>query len=86
MLNADMFCFSIIRHCQRERVAALGCLCQPGLVLSRWYSDGALARFCSEDGRQRTLDGHFLWLHSAVLTSSLHNILQQLAENGLCFL
>lgn len=67
-------------------MAALGRLCQPRLVLSRWDSNSTLPRLCSEDGSERALDGHFLRLHSAVLTSCHHNILQQLAEDGLCIL
>ena len=86
MLNANPYSFVIIRYRPRMRVATLGCLCQPGFVLSRWDSNSTLPRLCSEDGGERALDGHFLRLHSAVLTSCSYNILQQLAEDGLCFL
>lgn len=64
------------------RVAALGRLRQPGLVLPRRDSNSTLPRLRSEDGSERALDGHFLRLHSAVLASCRHNVLQQLGEDG----
>lgn len=86
MLDTKIYCFLLIRYCPRMRVAALGRLCQPRLLLSGWNSSGTLPRLCSEDGRKRAVDGHFLRLHSAILTSRRHNILQQLAKDGFFFL
>ncbi|TVT97446.1 hypothetical protein EJB05_57327, partial [Eragrostis curvula] len=74
--------FSVVRYCPRMRVAALGCLCEPRFVLSDWDSSGTLPRLCSEDGRKRALDGHFLRFRSAVLITRCDNILQQLAKVG----
>jgi hypothetical protein len=50
---------------------------------SGWDSIGSLPWICSEDGRERALDGHFLWFRTPILTPRPHNVLQQLAENGL---
>uniref|UniRef100_A0A0A9H547 Uncharacterized protein n=1 Tax=Arundo donax TaxID=35708 RepID=A0A0A9H547_ARUDO len=63
------------------RVAALGRLCQPRLLLSGWDPSGSHPRLCSEDGRERALDGHFLRFRNAILTPCRHNILQQLAKD-----
>ncbi|XP_066361480.1 protein DETOXIFICATION 14-like [Miscanthus floridulus] len=57
----------VVAYRPRMRVATLGCLCQPGFVLSRWDSNSTLPRLCSEDGSERALDRHFLRLHTFLL-------------------